>query len=139
MEQAVPAECEFQNLLQATLEGSPDLSQQALRALQTLLRFKPEAIKLGNAKASPLTTAVRAGNVECTKVLLKARASPNEQDDKGVSPLHLATFDGNPDLCKALLFYRADVDACDRHGQAPLFFAPSKDVCKLLLERRSLM
>ena len=71
------------------------------------------------------------------KILLKARADPNERDDKGVSALHLAAFDGNLDLCKTLTLARADVDACDRHGQTPLFFAPNKDVCKLLIERKS--
>ena len=32
---------------------------------------------------------------------------------------------------------RAQVDASDRHGQTPLFFAPTREMCKLLMENRA--
>lgn len=134
--------CEFQTVFQAVLEeGSPTAEQHALRSLQNLLRIDPgafhEFVDPQSPTSSALSTAVRGNKMDAVKILLKARADPNERDDKGVSALHLAAFDGNLDLCKTLTLARADVDACDRHGQTPLFFAPNKDVCKLLIERKS--
>merc|ERR1740120_316770 len=71
------------------------------------------------------------------RLLLRARANPNERDAKGVSMLHLAAFDGSPELCWLLVLAHADVNGCDRHGQTALFFAPTREVCKLLLEKRA--
>ena len=124
-----------------SIAGSPTAEQQALRSLQSLLRQNPgafhEFLDAKNPGVSALSAAVRGNKLEAVKILLKARADPNERDDKGVTALHLAAFDGNMDLCRVLTLARADVDACDRHGQTPLFFAPNKEVCKLLIERNS--
>lgn len=133
----------FQSLMETLLENdaSTELLQQAIRSLQSVLKQNPDVlhtyVDADSPNSSALSAAVRKGRLDLTKVLLKARANPNERDDKGVTALHLATFDGHLDLCKVLLLSRANVDACDRHGQTPLFFAPSKDVCKLLIERNS--
>jgi len=80
---------------------------------------------------------VTRGRPDLARLLLRARASVNERDAKGVSALHVATFDGNTDLCKVLLTAKIDVDGCDRYGQTPLFFAPNREICKLLIERRA--
>eukprot|EP00913_Durusdinium_trenchii_P014976 g14047.t1 len=71
------------------------------------------------------------------RLLLRSSASANDSDAKGVTALHIAVFDGNAELCKVLLNSKADVDAADRHRQTPLFFAPSKEICRLLVERRA--
>ena len=53
----------------------------ALRSLQQLLRSHPSA-HLDEVLA--LSAAVKAGQLEATKLLLKVKADPNERDEKGV-------------------------------------------------------
>jgi len=109
--------------------------QRTLLSIQRVLKNGPVAQWPGPGSA--LSVAVRAGRVDLARVLLLAKANANQRDDKGVSPLHLAAFDGNVGLCRVLLVSRADVDSRDRHGQTPLFFSPSREVCKLLVEKRA--
>lgn len=111
--------------------------QRALRNVQRYLKDHPESPDVWRGPGSPLYASVKASRVDLARLLLRARASANEKDAKGVSALHLATFDGNTEICRALLVARADVDACDRHGQTSLFFAPTREVCKLLVEKRA--
>eukprot|EP00929_Paragymnodinium_shiwhaense_P080035 TRINITY_DN41719_c0_g1_i1.p1 TRINITY_DN41719_c0_g1~~TRINITY_DN41719_c0_g1_i1.p1 ORF type:complete len:868 (-),score=228.39 TRINITY_DN41719_c0_g1_i1:157-2760(-) len=118
-------------------QGSSAEQLAAMHALQQHLKVHPEATNAWNGPGTPLQAVVRAGRPDLAKVLLRARALPNERDAKGVTPLHLATFDGNLDLCRTLLWAHAEVDACDRHGQTPLFFAPTREACKLLIEKRA--
>ncbi|CAE7429040.1 ANKRD36C [Symbiodinium natans] len=73
---------------------------------------------------TPLRAAVQARSAEMARLLVEARANPNEKDAKGVCVLHTASFDGLPDLCQTLLRARADANAADQHGQTALFFAP---------------
>jgi len=70
-------------------------------------------------------------------LLLQARASPDEHDEKGVSALHLAAFDGHAEICKVLLECRANTNYADCHGQTPLFFAPSRPVCEALFKHHA--
>eukprot|EP00929_Paragymnodinium_shiwhaense_P116855 TRINITY_DN8682_c0_g1_i1.p1 TRINITY_DN8682_c0_g1~~TRINITY_DN8682_c0_g1_i1.p1 ORF type:complete len:1869 (+),score=348.11 TRINITY_DN8682_c0_g1_i1:162-5768(+) len=86
---------------------------------------------------TPLLRAVQASHEGLIKVLLAAKAAPDTADAKGVRPLHIAVFDGKPSVVKLLLDGRAAVDARDRHQQTPLFFAPSEDICRLLLANRA--
>eukprot|EP00929_Paragymnodinium_shiwhaense_P083287 TRINITY_DN44326_c0_g1_i2.p1 TRINITY_DN44326_c0_g1~~TRINITY_DN44326_c0_g1_i2.p1 ORF type:complete len:932 (+),score=199.58 TRINITY_DN44326_c0_g1_i2:70-2865(+) len=109
--------------------------QRTLLSIQRIL--KHGQIGAWPGPVSALNLAVRAGRVDLARVLLLAKANANEKDEKGVSPLHLAAFDGNVGLCRVLLVARADVDSKDRHGQTPLFFAPSREVCKLLSEKKA--
>eukprot|EP00931_Biecheleriopsis_adriatica_P060734 TRINITY_DN36485_c0_g1_i1.p1 TRINITY_DN36485_c0_g1~~TRINITY_DN36485_c0_g1_i1.p1 ORF type:complete len:706 (+),score=137.45 TRINITY_DN36485_c0_g1_i1:2-2119(+) len=134
---------DFGDLLQSALgnggNGHADRAE-VMRSLQRSLKANPElqgSYADPDSGGSALNAAVKAGCSDVAKVLLKAQADPNEKDTKGVSALHLATFDGNYELAKVLLMAKANVDSCDRHGQTPLFFAPTKDICKLLIERRS--
>jgi len=111
--------------------------QQVVRAIQRVLKSSPEPPNSWHGEGTPLSTVVKAGRLDLTRLFLRARADPNDHDAKGVSALHLAAFDGNLDICRSLLMARANVDSCDRHGQTPLFFAPTRDVCKLLTEKRA--
>jgi len=111
--------------------------QKALQSFHRIMKSPSEPPLTWSGPGAPLSAVVKAGRSDLARVLLRARADPNQRDSKGVGALHLATFDGNYELCRVLLVARADVDACDRHGQTPLFFAPTKELCKLLVERRS--
>jgi len=111
--------------------------QRAYKIFQQLLKISPDAPHTWRGPGSPLSHVVKAGRTDLTRMLLRAKASPNLRDNKGVCPLHLASFDGNLEVCRVLMVGRADVDPCDRHGQTPLFFAPTRDICKLLMDRRA--
>ncbi|CAE7783281.1 ANKRD36C [Symbiodinium sp. CCMP2456] len=86
---------------------------------------------------TPLRAAVQARSVEMARLLVEARANPNETDAKGVCVLHTASFDGVADLCRTLLQARADANAADQHGQTALFFSPLSSVCDVLLEHKA--
>lgn len=127
------------DLVRQLLEQPPDAAEQqkTLRSLQKAIKQSVDAPDALRGPATPLGTVVKAGRADLARLLLRAKASANERDAKGVSALHLAVFDGNLDLSRTLIASRADVDACDRHGQTSLFFAPTRDICKLLMERRA--
>lgn len=109
--------------------------QHILKTLPMLLKAPGGAVWKG--PGTPLSASVQAGSIPLVRAFLKARVNVNQCDSKGVSPLHLAVFDGDADVARVLLQSRAEVDCCDCHGQTPLFFAPSRDVCKVLCEYKS--
>lgn len=115
---------------------TPFEQQRAMTALQQLLK-RSEAPNSWTGSGTPLSAVVKAGRVDLTRMLLRARANVNDQDVKGVSALHVATYEGNVELCKVLIAARASLEMCDRHGQTPLFFVPNRDLCRLLVEKRS--
>lgn len=130
-------------LLQPFLKGSQGGvgaaaagEQHAIQAVQRFLKGAPDLMRRWHGP-SPLVAVSRAGRADVARMLLRAGASANDADSKGVTPLHIAVFDGHVDLCKVLLSARADVEAADRHGQTPLFFAPGPEICRLLVERRA--
>ncbi|CAK9097550.1 unnamed protein product [Durusdinium trenchii] len=63
---------------------------------------------------TPLRAAVGAQSSEMARLLIHARADPNEKDAKGVC-----------------------ANAADQHGQTAFFFAPSSSVCDILLEHKA--
>jgi len=113
--------------------GSTSEQEEALRAIQKLLKASPDSHSVWAGKDTPLHAAVNADRADLVRVLLRARADPNSGDDKGVSMLHLSTYNNNPSVCHTLLMARADVNGCDCHGQTSLFFASSVEVCRLLV------
>jgi len=86
---------------------------------------------------TPLRAAVHAHRIDMARVVLQARANPNESDEKGVGVLHTASFDGQAELCRMLLEFKADANQADRHGQTPLFFSPVRAVCEVLFLHRA--
>eukprot|EP00930_Biecheleria_cincta_P017186 TRINITY_DN13741_c0_g1_i3.p1 TRINITY_DN13741_c0_g1~~TRINITY_DN13741_c0_g1_i3.p1 ORF type:complete len:1319 (-),score=324.07 TRINITY_DN13741_c0_g1_i3:291-3713(-) len=125
-------------LARPLLEADESQEQKAL-ALGAMAR----ALRAGSSPVSwkgpetPLRASVTASNAEMARLLLEARADPNEQDGKGVSVLHNASFEGLASLCKTLLEARADANAADQHGQTAMFFSPTDSVCDLLLEHKA--
>jgi len=111
--------------------------QQANKTLQVKLKSTRTMLDSWSGPGTPLTCVVQANRPDLARSLLRARANPDTQDSKCVSPLHLATFEGNVDMMRLVLTAKANVDLSDCHGQTPLFFAPTREVCKMLIDRRA--
>ena len=109
---------------QPLLEPSPTKEKRAvaLNAVARALKDGAPADKWEGPE-SPLRAAVKARSTDMARLLVEARANPNEKDAKGVCVLHTASFDGLADLCRTLLQARADANAADQHGQTALFFS----------------
>mmetsp|Transcript_31252 Transcript_31252/g.58694 ORF Transcript_31252/g.58694 Transcript_31252/m.58694 type:complete len:562 (-) Transcript_31252:222-1907(-) len=84
---------------------------------------------------SPLRWAVNACHLQLVHRLLRGRADVNGQDSQGVAPLHLAVFNGRSRVVSELLHAAADANVRDCHGQSPIFFAPSRQICEILMAR----
>lgn len=70
-----------------------------------------------------LHAAIRTGNKEMVRLLLKNRADVARQDSDGNSALHVAAGLGRDDLVSMLLDHVASVDMVNYLGQTPLFMA----------------
>lgn len=113
--------------VKAALEGKASL-QDVDQALQD----SGQAPELESIMA-----AVKAQNSQMMQLLLRRKADVNAQDSKGVSALHMAVFDGKPQLVRLLLNAQADPNLKDCHGQSPIFFAPSRQICEMLILRKA--
>jgi len=123
-----------QYLLQAST--GPKARARALQTVEFALT-RGASPHSWHGPGTPLRGAVQGRCPDLVALLLQARASPDEHDEKGVSALHLAAFDGHAEICKVLLEYRANTNYADCHGQTPLFFAPSRPVCEALFKHHA--
>src|ERR1017187_863378 len=93
--------------------------------------------KLNDRLQSPILAAVRDGDLEKVKALLKG--SPDlvfKKDNFGWTPLHYAAHWDRRDVAEWLLSNKAEVNAKEEDGITPLHFAAEeglKDVVELLL------
>ena len=62
-----------------------------------------------------VATAVRAGDVTATRLMLELGFDPNVPGELQATPLHFAAADGRPDLVGILLEHGANVDAVASH------------------------
>jgi ankyrin len=89
-----------------------------------------------SAASTPLHDAVRAGNIEKVRELLKADPNAiNSKNGEGMTPLHVAAAIGNADIAQLLLDNKADIHATDAKRYTPFnlaFNAGHKDVVSLL-------
>jgi len=130
--------CDLYTPAQYLLQASTGPKARA-RALQTVefALTRGASPHSWHGPGTPLRGAVQGRCPDLVALLLQARASPDEHDEKGVSALHLAAFDGHAEICKVLLEYRANTNYADCHGQTPLFFAPSRPVCEALFKHHA--
>ena len=96
---------------------------------------------IGSATAGEIHDAVKNGDVETVKVLLKENpALVNDRDNRGRTPLHLAAAHEQEEIAKLLLAKKADVNAKDKDGCTPLHEAAqngSGRVAKVLLSTKA--
>ena len=79
---------------------------------------------------TPLGDAVRRGDHDGVRVLLRGRADVNAPEADGTTPLHLAVQGDDLELVDALLRAGAKVDARNRYGLQPLTLAATNGSVK---------
>ncbi|MGB7292018.1 MAG: ankyrin repeat domain-containing protein [Thermodesulfobacteriota bacterium] len=101
-----------------------------------------------NDTTTPLLRAVRKGNTEMVKLLIKARADVNARDTTNLTPsggiksemtpLILASSEGHIEIVRALLEAGADVNAKNGKGKTALSIATgkgNKEIAELLMQK----
>ena len=78
---------------------------------------------IADGQAPNLREAVRAGNTEAVRALLKKRADVNAADADGTTALHWAVRGNDAETVKALLKAGARPDVANNYGLTPLFLA----------------
>ena len=85
----------------------------------------------------PLRAAARSGHIHISRVLLEARAQPDERPTETcMTPLCLAVEGGHVDIVSALLDAGAETDQCYQ-GKTPLYIAAASghiEIVRLLLD-----
>jgi uncharacterized protein len=87
------------------------------------LRLLVALALLASARATPLTEAVRSGNREAVRTLLKNRADANGADQDGATPLQLAAEADDLETAQLLLRAGANPKLANRYGVTPLSLA----------------
>lgn len=89
---------------------------------------------------APLHRAASGGSVECARLLLRAGADLNAQDEDGQTPLHYAAQNGNSDVERILLAGGAFVERQDDGGDTPLHRAiacDNREIVRVFLDHNS--
>jgi hypothetical protein len=138
--------------------GGSSLTLRRLAVMRALLEYIPQGVKVdarGEYGGTPLMIAVRSGNVEGCRLLLKHGADVNAGDDCGWTPVHWAAGGrrSSPLITSVQGVHRArrppgPLAASLSTGRAPAVswwehelrgrvdgFAPLTDVLRLLLRR----
>lgn len=81
---------------------------------------------------TPLQLAARNDLIESSKLLLKAGAIVNANDNTRKTPLHEAAEQGSQEMCSMLLAHGADPNRTNRYGMSATDFCRDKQTLKLL-------
>lgn len=97
------------------------------RVLQAAVASMLAAVVLvsvaGAAGDSPLIKAVKAGDIQAVRALIKSGADVNATSGDGSTPLLWAAHGSRADIARALLAAKATVDAANDFGVTPLLHA----------------
>jgi ankyrin repeat protein len=94
-----------------------------VEALAHLKQARPDLNRRDESGLTPLTMAVRAGQMELVREMLRQGADPNQTGAGGMTPLGAAAFSGQDVIVKDLLRGGADIDAAGATSQTPLHLA----------------
>src|SRR5262245_61623627 len=86
-------------------------------------RTDPKTEEFASGWLTPLMLAVREGDVELARILVKAGADVNAVAGDGKTALALAVFNGNYEAASFLVDSKADVNKADAQRFTPLFWA----------------
>ena len=73
--------------------------------------------------ANPLYIAVSQGNYEICKVLLEAKANPNQKLENGSNAVRLSVATNQEEILYLLLEFGGDVNSCDIEGHSALMLS----------------
>src|SRR5262245_13755259 len=76
-----------------------------------------------DADRTALLDAVKNGDIQEVRVLLRQRTDPNASEPDGASALHWAVHDDDLETTRLLIEAGANVRATSRGGVAPIAFA----------------
>lgn len=93
------------------------------QALAWLKEARPDLNRRDESGVTPLTLAVRAGQMELVREMLRQGADIDQVGAGGMTPLGAAAYAGHDVIAKDLLRRGADVDARGATGQTPLHLA----------------
>ena len=97
-------------------------------------------VQATSEEAQELIDAVRRGDIEIVKLLIKEGADVNARDKYGGTALMAAANNGHTEIAKILIGRGAKVDAVDHSHRTALLFAatgPFPETVKLLLDNKS--
>eukprot|EP00927_Polykrikos_kofoidii_P048699 TRINITY_DN42926_c0_g1_i1.p1 TRINITY_DN42926_c0_g1~~TRINITY_DN42926_c0_g1_i1.p1 ORF type:complete len:222 (+),score=42.63 TRINITY_DN42926_c0_g1_i1:153-818(+) len=77
---------------------------------------------------TPLMYAAQGGYIEIAKLLVKAKAATNAQDEDGMRSLHFAAAAGQLEMCRFLVEAGADRFALDDDGRTPISHVPESEL-----------
>jgi ankyrin repeat protein len=105
------------------MASSPKVGQA--RGLRRTLLFSglALAIFIPALSATPLTEAVKSGNISAVRALIKNPAEVNAADADGTTPLHWSVRSGDLEISRVLLSAGANPNAANRDGITPLSLA----------------
>ena len=92
------------------------------RGLATVVALTLATITVGGS-APRLTDAVRSGDRDAVRALVRAKANVNAADPDGTTPLHWAVRNDDIDTVRLLLRAGAHAEVANRYGATPLSLA----------------
>jgi uncharacterized protein len=89
----------------------------------TLLAAAVFVVVTGASGDGPLAKAVKAGDLQSVRSLLRSGADVNARSGDGSTPLLWAVHGSNPEIARALIAAKASVDIANDYGVTPLLHA----------------
>lgn len=110
-----------------------------LKLIEELILRSPESLNIYDLGGySALDNAVRSGNLDALRLLVKYEVNINAQDHNGITALHLAAKEGSLEMVMELLRLGVNVHPQDRAGRDAMVFAisgePQTDIIDALIK-----
>ena len=112
-------------VVQMLLQHGADVNAQSEAFDFTKLKPKAGSVPMNFPRGgfTPLLFAARQGDLESARLLLDAKANPDQGDPDGTTPLIVAIINLHYDLAGSLIERGANVNAADNKGRTALYAA----------------